>query len=122
MDNVSDLQNPLVLKEVASGLKDNRKQLMKLMNMAMNGEVNRIFVTCKDRLTRFGFNYLETVFKFHGVPIVVVRDTKDKSIEEELTEDMMSLLASFSGKLYGSRGRKSSKNKKLKSKQKSLKR
>ena len=57
------LQNPLVLKEVGSGLNDKRKELQKLIRMVLQGEVNRVFVTYRDRLTRFGYHYLETICK-----------------------------------------------------------
>ncbi len=64
-------------------------------------------VTYRDRLTRFGFHYLESMFKAHGVEIVVVKDKdKEKSVQEELVEDMMALIAFFSGKLYGMRSKK----------------
>ena len=106
VENVPDLKNPLILKEVGSGLNDNRKQMQKLLSLVMEDKVNRIFVTYRDRLTRFGFNYLSTVFSAKGVKIIVVKDiSTEKSIQEELTEDMMSLLASFSGKLYGLRSK-----------------
>ena len=75
--------------------------------MVENNEANRVFVTYRDRLTRFGFHYLEAMFKSHGVEIVVVKDQeKEKPVQEELVEDMMSLIASFSGKLYGLRSKK----------------
>ena len=51
IDQNNDLQNVLVLAEVGSGLNDNRKRLQQLLKMVMNDEVNRIFVTYKDRLT-----------------------------------------------------------------------
>ena len=74
--------------------------------MVVGGEVNRIFVNYKDRLTRFGFNYIETICNSLGVQIIVVSDeTKDKSVQEEMVEDMMALIASFSGKLYGMRSK-----------------
>lgn len=58
-------------------------------------------------LERFGYHYLETTFLAHGVEIVVVKDVNlNKSVQEELVKDMMSLIASFSGKLYGMRSRK----------------
>lgn len=107
IENVPNLQNPIILKEVGSGLNDKRTQLMKLITMVMNDEVNKVYVTYKDRLTRFGFNYLNKVFLCKGVEIVVIKDTaKTKSVEEELVEDMMSLIASFSGKLNGLRSKK----------------
>ena len=102
----SDLQNVLVLSEVGSGLNDKRKKLQQLIKMVMNDEVNRVFVTYRDRLTRFGFHYLETVFNAKGVEIVVVKQsTEETSVEKELMNDMMSLIASFSGKLYGMRSK-----------------
>lgn len=107
IEHVHDLKNPMILKEVGSGLNDKRPKLLQLIQMVMNGEVDRVFVTYRDRLTRFGFNYLATIFEAKDVKIVVVKDEKnEKTVEQELTEDMMSLLASFSGKLYGMRSRK----------------
>lgn len=98
------LQNPLILKEVGSGLNDNRRQIQKLIKMVLHGEVYRIFVSYKDRLTRFGYHYLETICEERGVEIHVMSDeTMDKSVQEEMVEDMMALIASFSGKLYGMR-------------------
>ena len=96
----------LVFKEVGSGLNDNRKQLNKLLGMALSGEIARIFINYKDRLTRFGFNYIEQVCKHVGTEIVIVSsETQDKSIQEELAEDLCAIIHSFSGKLYGMRGK-----------------
>jgi len=107
LENVDDLQNPIVLKDVGSGLNDKRVQFKKLIEKVMNNEVNRIYVTYKDRLTRFGFNSLEYMFSFKDVAIVVLKDKgSEKSVQEEMVEDMMSLITSFSGKLYGLRSRK----------------
>lgn len=100
------LQNPLILKEVGSGLNDNRKQIQKLISMVLKKEVNRIFISYKDRLTRFGYHYLETMCKENDVEIHVMSDeTNDKSVQEEMVEDMMALIASFSGKQYGMRSK-----------------
>ena len=73
-EHISDLQNPIILKEVGSVLNDNRKYLQKLLWMVLRNEVRNVYVTYKDRLTRFGFRYLETMFSAHGVKIIVVRD------------------------------------------------
>ena len=99
-------QNVTILKEVGSGLNDNRKQLNKLLQMVMNNEVNRIFINYKDRLTRFGFNYLKAVCDYHNVPIIIVsNETNNKTIQEELAEDLCAIIHSFSGKLYGMRNK-----------------
>lgn len=108
VEHVPDMQNPLVLKEVGSGLNDKRKKLQELLTMVSKGEVRNVYITYKDRLTRFGFNYLEIMFNACGTNIIIVKDkNEEKSVQEELVEDMMSLIACFSGKLYGMRSRKS---------------
>ena len=105
------LQKPIILKEVGSGLNDNRGQLNKLIDMVMRNEVNNVYINYKDRLTRFGFNYLERVFLCHGTQIKVLHETnKQEDISKALAEDMMSLIASFSGKLYGMRSHKKSRH------------
>lgn len=106
IDQNDDLQNLLVLSEVGSGLNDKRKKLQELLQLVMEDKVRRVFITYKDRLTRFGFHYLETIFQAKGVEIVVMKQDAEKvSVEKELMDDMMSLIASFSGKLYGMRSR-----------------
>lgn len=103
-ENAKNLKNLIILKEVGSGLNDKRSKFISLLNMVQDGKVSRIFVTYKDRLTRFGFNYIKNVCDKHNTEIVILKDVdREKSIQEELAEDMMSLLASFSGKLYGIR-------------------
>ena len=112
VEKVDNLINPLVLKEVGSGLNDKRVQLQKLLKMVANNEVRNVYVTYKDRLTRFGFHYLETIFLAHNVNIIVVKDVNtEKTVQEELVEDLMSLIACFSGKLYGMKS-KSNRSKK----------
>ena len=102
-------KNPKKLKifsDVASGLNDNRKQLNNLLDSVMNNEVDRIFINYKDRLTRFGFNYLMKICSKHNTEIIIVsNDTNNKTLQEELAEDIISVIHSFSGKLYGMRSK-----------------
>lgn len=110
LTNISDLQQPVVLSEVGSGLNDKRKKFQTLIKMIMNDEVSRIFVTYKDRLTRFGFNMLEEICKLKNVQIIVINQDKEKqSVENELISDMMGLIASFSEKLYDMRSKQKKK-------------
>ena len=102
VEHVADLVNPVIIKEVGSGLNDRRSQLHRLIEMVMTGKVGNVYVTYRDRLTRFGFHYLEAVFRSVGTEIVVVKDMDgERSVQEELVEDMMALIASFSRRLYG---------------------
>lgn len=98
-----------VITDVGSGLNTNRKGLNKVITYVISGEVNTVYVRYKDRLTRFGYEYLERFFDSYDVKIEVLEDNISKNSQEELVEDMMSLIASFSGKFYGLR----SKEKKL---------
>lgn len=99
-----NVRNLLIKKDIGSGLNDNRKNLTSLIDLIQQGKVNRLFINYKDRLTRFGFNYIKQICDFHNVEIIVVSDVKNKKSEsEELAEDIIALINSFSGKLYGLR-------------------
>lgn len=99
VQSVQDLKNPTILAEVGSGLNNKREKLHQLLDMVLHGKVDRIFVTYRDRLTRFGFYYLEKVCSYHNVKIIVVKDaSEEESVQEELAKDMLALIASFSGK------------------------
>lgn len=93
-----------VFSDVSSGLNDKRASLVKLMNEVMENKIDRIFILHKERLTRFGFNYLKLICDHHGTSIIIVsNEERDKTLEEELAEDIISVIHSFSGKLYGMR-------------------
>ena len=93
-----------VIKDVGSGLNDNRKGILQLINMIQNDEVSRIFITYKDRLTRFGFNFIKALCDFHNTEIVEVSSEVDNKTEsEELAEDIIAIIHSFSDKLYSMR-------------------
>lgn len=65
------------------------------------GERAAIFVEHKDRLTRFGFHYFETLLPMIGCELVVVnRDAEDKS---DMVKDLISIVTSFCCRLYGMR-------------------
>ena len=98
-----------VLSDIASGLKSNRRGLMKLFNYIVNKEVDVIVITYKDRLTRFGFEYLEYFFKQYGVRIEVVYGEEPKDAYQELVEDLLAIVTSFAGKLYGIRSHRKKK-------------
>jgi predicted site-specific integrase-resolvase len=84
-----------IIEECGSGLNDSRKKLEKIME---NNLVTRIVVEHKDRLTRFGFNYIKKLW--HG-EIVVINDVAED--EKDLMQDFVSLVTSFTARLYGRR-------------------
>lgn len=91
-----------IIKDVGSGLNDNRKGFNKLTDLVINKKITKIIIEHKDRLTRFQFNFIEKMLNSYGCEIIVMNN-KEVSSDEELASDMMSLLASFSGKFYGRR-------------------
>lgn len=91
-----------IIKDVGSGLNDNRSGFVKLTDLIIKKRVNKLVIEHKDRLTRFQFNFIKKMFESYGCEVIVINGT-DVSDTEELAADMMSLLASFSGKFYGKR-------------------
>ena len=74
------------------------------MKMAKENEITDIAIRYKDRLTRFGYGYLEEYFTSYGVTIHVLDQEEEVKIaQEELADDLISIITSFSGKLYGLR-------------------
>lgn len=93
-----------VFKDKTSGLNEKRPGLASLINQASKHKFNTIAITQKDRLTRFGYSYLETLFANLNVKIIVLGENKEKTLQDELLQDFMSLITSFSGKIYRLRG------------------
>ena len=92
-----------IIKDCGSGLNDKRSGFVQLTDLVIKGKVNKVIVEHKDRLTRFQYNFIEKMYKVFGCEIIAVDDKEDVSDAEELTRDLMALLASFGGKYYGRR-------------------
>jgi excisionase family DNA binding protein len=98
-----------VLSDIASGLKTDRRGLLKLFDYVVNRQVDVVVVTYRDRLTRFGLEYLERFFKQYGVRIEAAFGEEPKDSYQELVEDLIEIVTSFAGKLYGMRSHKKKK-------------
>lgn len=85
----------VVVEECGSGLDDNRKKLQQLL---LDKTITRLVVEHKDRLTRFGFNYLKNLW--HGEIVIINEVVED---EKDLMQDFVSLVTSFTARLYGRR-------------------
>ena len=92
-----------IIKDCGSGLNDKRNGFVKLTDLIINGKINKVIIEHRDRLTRFQYYFIEKIYKEFGCEIITVDDQEDISDVEELTRDLMALLASFSGKYYGKR-------------------
>lgn len=98
----------MIIKDTGSGLNEKRKGLQRLLKLIRENKIASISITQKDRLTRFGFNYIQQLCDDHNV-IINIMSEKNNTTEEELMQDFMSLIASFSGKFYRLRGWKQQK-------------
>ena len=96
-----------IYEEIASGLNENRRQLRKLLKAIVAGKVNVVVVEYKDRLARFGYAYLELFCESHGARIEAIEEKASNDENEELVKDLISVVTSFSARLYPKRGRKS---------------
>ncbi|BBD73566.1 IS607 family transposase [Sulfodiicoccus acidiphilus] len=94
-----------VITDVGSGLNAKRKGFLKLLRMILNNEVSKVVIAYSDRLVRFGFEIVEEVCKARNCELVVLNN-EDETPEQELIEDLISILVSFGGKLYGMRSHK----------------
>lgn len=91
-------------EDIKSGMEfKNRKQFNQLLDMVINNEINTVIIENKDRLVRFGFDLIETLFAKHGTNIVVVSETENKTYEQELTDDLISIIHYYSMKSYSNR-------------------
>ena len=99
-----DLPITTEVTDIASGLKENRGGLMRVLHMAGQGSIDFVLIEYKDRLARFGYHYLERFLESHGVEVLVKEDDVDKSAQEELVEDVLKIVTVFSARLYGKRG------------------
>ena len=96
----------LVLSDIGSGLKASRPQFTRLLKLVCEDKVGEVAITSEDRLTRLGQEYLETLFTCFGVTLTVLEPGEEKTPEQELMDDLLALIASFSGRLYGMRSHK----------------
>lgn len=97
-----------VIKEVGSGLNGKRTKLLSILR---DPNVKIIAVEHKDRLVRFGFEYMEALLNASGRRIIVVDETEMK---DDLVQDMIDVLTSFCARLYGRRSAKNRAKKALK--------
>lgn len=97
-----------VYQDIASGMNENRKDFNILINDVISGKIKNIYISFKDRLTRFGFDYFKNLFQKYNVNIIILDELEEsnKTFQDELTEDLISIIHHFSMKLYSNRRKK----------------
>lgn len=95
------------VKEVASGLNDERNKLKSILE---SKDWDILLIEYKDRLTRFGYNYFNSMLNKNGQRVEAINSSVKKDKDEEIVEDLIAIITSFCGRIYG-------KNRKNKTKQ-----
>ena len=91
-----------IFEDIGSGLNYNRKKWNKLIEDCMLGHISKIIVSHKDRFIRFGYEWFERFLQNNGVEFIVVNN-ETTSPEEELVQDLLSIIHVFSCRIYGLR-------------------
>ena len=100
-----------LVTDIASGLNWKRKGLQTLLEQAMQGHISEIVVAHKDRLCRFGFELIEFIFQRCGTKITLLDHKTSQSSEQELAEDILSIIHVYSCRQMGKRRYKNKKDK-----------
>ena len=98
-----------IISDLGSGLNYKKKGLIRLIKMICSNQVDRLILTHKDRLLRFGSELIFTLCEHFGVEIIIINRTEDAIFEEDLAKDVMDIIMVFSARLYGSRSHKNKK-------------
>ncbi len=95
----------IIISEIGSGLNNNRKGFKKIIDYAIKGKINTLVVSYRDRLCRFGFELIEYIIKKYSNGKIIVLNKK-MSIEEKLTEDILTIMNVYVAKINGIRSHK----------------
>ena len=97
------------IEDLGSGMNYNKKGLKRLIKLIIDAKVERLVLTHKDRLLRFGAELIFSLCEHFGTEVVIINRTEDASFEEDLASDVLEIITVFSARLYGSRSHKNRK-------------
>ena len=98
-----------LISDFGSGMNYRKKGLQSLLQKLLNGKIERLVITHKDRLLRFGAELIFSVCEMKGVEVVIINKGEEASFEEDLAKDVLEIITVFSARLYGSRSKKNQK-------------
>ena len=113
----SKYPNYEIIEDIGSGINFNKRGIRRIIKLAIEGNINELVVAYKDRLTRFGFELIESLIKdYSGGRIIVLHKLKSLNPEVELVSDVMALINIYVAKMNGLRRYKGKKNTKISTK------
>ena len=89
-----------IFEDVGSGINFKRKKFRKILKLLFAGVIEEVVVSSRDRFTRFGFELFEWIFWQFGAKLTVIKKTDD---QESFTEDLISILTTFTASYHGKR-------------------
>ena len=98
-----------IITDLGSGMNYKKRGLIRLLKLITTYQVERLVLTHKDRLLRFGCDLIFTLCEQFGTEVVIINRSQDSSYEEDLAQDVLEIITVFSARLYGSRSHKNKK-------------
>lgn len=98
-----------VIQDLGSGMNYKKKGLIRLIKLITSYQVERLILTHKDRLLRFGSDLIFTLCEHFGTEVIIINRSDDSTFEEDLASDVLEIITVFSARLYGSRSHKNKK-------------
>ncbi len=92
-----------IISDIGSGINYKRRGLKELLKLVSTNQIDKLYISYKDRLVRFGYELIEEVCKLHGVKIIIINKSNEQTDEEELVEDILNIIHVFSCRLNGKR-------------------
>lgn len=104
-----------IYKDISSGMNENRSGLNSLITEILDGNIKTVYISFKDRLARFGFDYFVNLFKRFNTEIVILdsNEQTSKTFQQELTDDLIAIIHHFSMKIHSNKRKKLQEIKKM---------
>jgi putative resolvase len=97
------------IQDLGSGLNYQKRGLQKLIQKICSGKIDRLVLTHKDRLLRFGAELIFSLCEQFGIEVILLNKTENAKFEDDLVQDVLEIITVFSARLYGARSRKNQK-------------
>lgn len=92
-----------IYSDIKSGMSLDRKGFMELLSDVMDYKIKSVYISYKDRLARLSYELVTKLFNDYGTTIEIINNCESISLEQELFEDIMQTIHSFSMKMYSKR-------------------
>lgn len=98
-----------IVQDLGSGLNFQKRGLKKLIQNICSGTIDRLLLTHKDRLLRFGSELIFSLCEQFGIEVIIMNKSEETRFEDDLVQDVLEIITVFSARLYGARSRKNQK-------------